>query len=67
MSDYPCTNTFPPHRTLPEQGTDGRAILSLMPQAENLVRESSQYPDTMCCGDHDRYGFLKRRSPTFPT
>ncbi len=61
MSDFPYADTFPIHRTFPEEGTQKETILEMMAtmsRTENTVWESGQCSGTMYCGDHDHYDFL---------
>jgi sphinganine-1-phosphate aldolase len=61
VSEFPYASQFGVHRTLPEEGTDRSAILSVleaMSSAEDPVWESGQCSGTMYCGDHDHYDFL---------
>jgi glutamate/tyrosine decarboxylase-like PLP-dependent enzyme len=61
MSDFPYADTFPIHRSLPEESTDKDTILTMMTtmsRAENAAWESGQCSGTMYCGDHDHYDFL---------
>jgi len=60
MSDFPYADTFPVHRTLPEEGTPKETILTMMSgmsETENKVWESGQCSGTMYCGDHEHYDF----------
>ncbi len=61
MADYPYTDRFEVHRTLPVKGRARAEILAEleeMAKSENATWETGQCSGTMYCGDHDHYDFL---------
>ncbi|MFI5035129.1 MAG: pyridoxal phosphate-dependent decarboxylase family protein [Acidimicrobiales bacterium] len=61
MAAFPYADEFEVHRTLPEEGTDRSAILTMMDEIaarEDRTWEGGQCSGTMYCGDHDHYRFL---------
>ena len=68
MSDYPYTDRFQVHRTLPDQGRPRDEVLAelrTMAKEEDAGWETGKCSGTMYCGDHEHYEYLNEAFSLF--
>ena len=61
MSDYPYSERFEVHRSLPEQGRDRKLVLDELRQIateEDASWETGQISGSYYCGDHEHYDYV---------
>ena len=61
--DFPYSDRFPVHRTLPEAGRSHEDILeelATMAKEEDSVWEDGSCSGTIYCGDHEHYSFMEQ-------